>query len=113
MTLLEHGNRLRAEIEGMEAGSARRYGRAQRRRILRWVDRAVRSGMAERECSTQLGISRKRLTMWRAKESKALVQVEIEDEPAAGSGISFVSPTGYWIDGLTIDQAIALMRAFA
>jgi len=69
--------------------------------------------MTERECSTQLGISTKRLAMWRAKESKALVRVEIEDEPSPRSSISFVSPTGFWIDGLTIEQAIALMRTFA
>ena len=116
MTLVEQGNRLRAEIEGMEAGSARRYEPAQRRRILKWVDRAVRGGMSESDCCKLLGIAAKRLSLWRAKQparSKALVRVEVSDEAAPGSSISFVSPSGYWIDGLTMEQVIALMRAFA
>jgi hypothetical protein len=116
MTLDEQGDRLRAEIKAMEAGSARRYGRAQRRRILKWVERAVRSGMSERECSVQLGISSKRLAKWRAKEAaptKRLIEIEVEDDASSRSSMSFVSPTGFWIDGLTIEQAITLMRAFA
>src|SRR5277367_4129635 len=35
-----------------------------------------------------------------------VARVKIEDEPSPRASISFVSPTGFWIDGLTIDQAI-------
>lgn len=115
MTLADQGKRLRAEIEGMDAGSGRRYSRAQRWRILGWVERAVRAGMTEHACATQLGISAKRLARWRLKEAtpRKLVAVEVHDDAAPAPGVSFVAPSGYWIDGLTIDQAIALMRAFA
>ena len=99
----------------MGAGSARRYSRAQRRRILGWVERAVASGMTEHACTTQLGLSAKRLATWRAKEAspRKLVAVEVREDGTSAASISFVAPSGYWIDGLSIDQAIALLREFA
>lgn len=99
----------------MEAGSARRYSRAQRRRILQWVERAVASGMTEHACTMQLRISAKRLATWRAKEAspRKLVAVEVQDDAAPAASISFVAPSGFWIDGLSIDQARALLREFA
>jgi hypothetical protein len=39
----------------------------------------------------------------------ALVPVEIVDEPA-GAGLTLVSPEGYRIEGLGVDDAAALLR---
>jgi hypothetical protein len=69
--------------------------------------------MTERACSVQLGVSTKRFAMWRVKESTAFVPVEIEDEAAVPSRIAIVSPTGYRVEGLGLDEIVAVLRALA
>jgi hypothetical protein len=118
MTIAEQGQRLRAEILRMRIGQARRYEAAQRHRILDWVDRAGRSGVSERECAHQLGIPQARFAYWRARHASEqepqLVPVEIrESESHAIASYAIVSPSGFRVEGLTIDQTVALLRALA
>ena len=50
----------------------------------------------------------------RPTESTALVRVAVrqDDFDVFGPGISFSAPGGYRIEGLTLDQAIGLLRLF-
>jgi hypothetical protein len=117
MTLAEQGHRLRTEILRLGIGHGRRYKPRLRRRILAWVDRAKQTGISERECSERLGIAYKRFSIWRAdgaKRPKQLVEVEVtSDESSVSATFAIASPSGYRIDGLTLDQAVAFMRALA
>jgi len=117
MTLAEKGHRLRSEILRLGIGQARRYEPKLRRRILGWVDRAKQTGMSEREYGKRLGIPHSRFAIWRATHdwTAPLVEIEVADnepEPAVAT-FAIVSPSGYRIDGLTLEQAIAFMRALA
>jgi hypothetical protein len=86
--------------------------------------------MLDIDCSSALGIPQHRFEMWREyeirdarrakakdppSESVSLVPVEAPSEPAplrVGLGLAFVSPHGYRIEGLTYEQAFALLKEF-
>lgn len=79
----------------------------------------------ESECARVLGLKSYRFVMWRreeaplatevpASESLALVPVELTETPMlptlAASGITLLSPTGYRVEGLTVDQVVDVLR---
>jgi hypothetical protein len=121
MTIADEGKQLRTEIAKLRPDKRRRYSAALRARILDWVDRAVAAGMLETECSKALCVKTWRFIMWRRSderalktesESLALVPIEAPLLPVA-SGLSLVAPSGYRIEGLALDQIVALLRELA
>jgi len=118
MTLAEQGHRLRSEILRLRVGQARRYEPNLRQRILSWVERAKQTGISERDCGERLGVPHSRFAIWRAAEDaagpKQLLEVEVaSDEPPVIATFAIISPSGYRIDSLTLDQAVAFIRALA
>lgn len=120
MTLQEEGQGLRAEVGRLARGQGHKYPAELRGRILAWVERARDAGMSERTCGAALGLKPHRFEYWRkmatrdAAEPHALVRVGVHDEPTPFvSGLSFATPSGYRLEGLTMEQAIALLRVFA
>ena len=118
MTLAEEGNRIRLEIVRLGDAKARRYPPALQDKILDWVDRSKHSGMRARECADLLDIPQKRFATWRAERgapaSKALVPVELREEALPfGPSIAFLAPSGFRVEGITLAEAMALLRAFA
>ncbi len=123
MTLADEGNRLRLEIVRLGDPRKRPYPDELRKRILDWVGRSKLEGINEGACADVLDIPRQRFTTWRgstwrarprsAGEATKLVPVEIREEAKPFGPLSFVAPSGYRIEGLTIGEAIALLRAFA
>lgn len=120
MTFQEEGQRLRAEVGRLARGQGHKYPADLRGRILAWVERARESGMSERVCGAELGLKPHRFDYWRkmasrdAAEPRALVRVDVHDELVPlGPGLSFATPSGYRLEGLTMEQAIALLRVFA
>ena len=83
-----------------------------------WVERAKQVGMSLPDIGRVLGIPQHRFAYWREREvdkqPHALVPVEVtEDPPAIGTfvEVSVVSPSGFRVDGLTLEQAIEMMKA--
>lgn len=119
MTISDEGRKLRAEI--LRLGSdhrSRRYPPELRNQILEWVERARLAGYRESECGNELGVTTKRFATWRAKQhassSKALVRVKLRNElPYEPSMLAFVAPNGHRIEGLSLQQATALLREFS
>jgi hypothetical protein len=131
MTLTREANEIRSEVEALRKGPGRKYSKALRERVLAWLKRADAEGLYEPDW-LQLGIPIQRLAAWRDEErriaatvvpdpviprpseSTALVPVAMRDELLPfGPMISFTAPGGYAIGGLTLDQAIGLLRLFA
>ena len=126
--LSDEAKRLRLEILRLRPGRARRYAPALQRRILAWVERARATGMLEIDCGNALGIPQSRFGMWRESgprevqevttttEPVSLVPIEVPArEPASiqiGLGLAFVSPHGYRVEGLTFEQAFAMLKEF-
>lgn len=131
MTLSKEASEIRSEVQALRKGPGRKYTKALRERVLSWIKRAVEDGM-RMECDWQeaLGIPLPRLSSWRDEErriaatvvpapviprgteSTALVPISIRDEMPFGPMISFAVPGGYRIEGLTLEQAIGLLRLF-
>lgn len=93
--------------------------------------------MGRRTACEAIGVSRKAVAAWRRDEppitttdvavdplggvpglsvepeSKALVPVEVTLSPVQlGTGLSLVTPRGYRVEGLSVEQAFALLREF-
>lgn len=132
MKLSKEANEIRNEVQSLRKGPGRKYTKAFRARVLAWIKCAEEEGMREVEWMESLGIPLQRLCAWRdeerriaatvvpepvvqrATESTALVPVSVRDEEwPFGPTISFSVPGGYRIEGLTLDQAIGLLRLFA
>jgi transposase-like protein len=126
MTLSDEAKQLRMEVARLRPGRGRKYTPALRRRIVAWVERAKESGMLETDCSHALGVPQHRFEMWREyqerdtkkaeagtpKESLALVPVEASPAIHITAGLTFVSPRGTRVEGLTLEQAFVLVREF-
>ncbi len=132
MTLNEEAKQIRAEVTALNPGRGRKYSKALRERVLAWSERAREEGIFEIEASQMIGVPLTRIETWRvaerhlaetyvpppraprATENTALVPVMIRDElPFGPPPIGFSTPSGYRVDGLTLDQALGLLRAFA
>ena len=123
MTLAEEGNRLRLEIVRLGDPAKRQYPEELRKKILDWVARSRDAGSNERECADILDISRQRFITWRSwrqpgvrqpRATKALVAVEVRPDATAPLGpLAFVTPGGFRVEGLTIGEAMSMLRAFS
>lgn len=131
MTLIEEAKEIRTEVSRLRPKRGRKYKRLFRRQVVDWYSRAQDSGMLAVECMQALGLSLVLIEKWQseeqriaativpepvvphATESTALVPVRVRDDDFPfGPGISFSAPGGYIIGGLTLDQAIGLLRLF-
>ena len=131
MTTNEEAKQIRAEVAALNPGRGRKYTKALRERVLTWMERAREDGMFETDASKAIGVPLTRIDMWRAAEREiagnyvpppvaprateqtALVPVSIREECPFGPMIAFSTPSGYRVEGLTLDQALGLLRAFA
>jgi hypothetical protein len=76
----------------------------------RWARQRLAAGATTAAVAAALGIGRDTLRRWIAPAATtALVPVEIVDAPHAAE-VCVVSPSGFRISGLTIDDAIAVLR---
>lgn len=121
MTISEEGKALRAEILKLRPDKRRRYSGDLRRRILDWVERACAAGMMESECGKALGMKTWRFRMWRQvagrpakSEGEALAFVPIDTSTLLGMPrAALVTPSGYRVEGLAMEQLAALLRELA
>ena len=131
MTLNEEAKQIHAEVVALSPGRGRKYTKELRDRVLTYMERAVEKGLFETEASKLCGVPLTRIDAWRKAErhlaetyvpppvapratsETALVPVMVRDDFPFGPMISFATPSGYRVEGLTLDQALGLLRAFA
>lgn len=134
MTLVGEEKLLRRWVEQQRPfGRGRTYSEALRRRIVAFLDAAKAAGKSEVECCKVLGVSPTSVSAWRRAglgevcdvpfgdpdeapaqpATKALVPVEVTPSPVQlGGGLSLVTPGGFRVEGLSLEQAFALLREF-
>ena len=137
MTLSNEAKLIRRWIEQERPGRGRKYTPALRQRILAFVEESKRTGMSVREISETIGVSRDTIVGWRGSEpaspaeaaavpfevpvdlavepvSRALVPVEVTPSTVQlGGGLALVTPSGFRVEGLSLEQAFALVRELA
>lgn len=86
------------------------YPEPLRERATRWARQQLVAGASIAAAAASLGIGRDTLRRWTARATTtALVPVEIVDGQRAAE-VSVVSPGGFRISGLTLDDAIEVLR---
>jgi hypothetical protein len=130
MSLLDEAKQIRNEILQLREGAGRRFGTKLRGEILDWVVRAEESGMTLPEACRAVGVMTQRVNDWRRGRRRehattrsarvqrgkplAMVPFTVRDVARAEVGtITFGTPSGHTISGLTLDHVIGLLRVFA
>jgi transposase len=137
MTLSNEAKLIRRWIEQERPGRGRKYTPALRQRILSFVEESQRTGMSVREISEAIGVARDTIVGWRGTElppaaeapavpfevprdlavepvSRRLVPVEVTPSAVQlEGGLALVTPSGFRIEGLSLEQAFALVRELA
>jgi hypothetical protein len=126
MTLFDEAKQIRNVVLQLPDGAGRRFGPELRGQILDWIGRAEASGIAFADACRAVGVASQRVTKWRNRghassrstcarrgESLAMVPVRLREAAPTEVNVTFGTPNGYTISGLTLDQAISLVRVFS
>lgn len=112
---------LRRELTTIERGRGRYYPPALRARITSWARRRLASGDSVNAVAREVALHPTTLAAWLSasatlSKSTALVPVEVvvtpdRAPPTKATPVALVSPSGYRVEGLTLDDALrALTR---
>jgi hypothetical protein len=87
-----------------------------RRELIAFARRRRRDGVGVRRIAAATGVSTESIRRWTARDeprttARELVAVEVlaEAAPAPIGTLSVCSPSGYRIDGLTLEQAVVVL----
>lgn len=113
MTVREAGA-LRRELAGHERARGKRYALGVRERVIAYAEERRAAGAAWLAIATELGLKFETVRRWciaaRPKHGLALRAVEIVPERATDT-LAVVSPSGFRVEGVRFDVAVALLRA--
>ena len=114
-------HQIRRAIEGLgRRGRTERIPQAIRERVVRVVEEARVAGMSWRELAAEIGLAATTIERWSAishRTSGALVRVRVGGESSAGkqsserAGLTVVSANGFRLEGLSVAEALSVMRA--
>jgi transposase-like protein len=108
---------LRHRLGEIPRGRGRRVPAALRERIVAWIATRRAHGDEWRELARALGMPAQTLTRWAARDvgherSVVLRPVAVIDELASRT-VTVVAPSGLRVEGVTIADAIAILRSLA
>ena len=110
----ERGRALRQAVASHGPERGKPYSPGLKARILEYVASRVDEGASVAAVASELGMSAETLRVWRVGRARAsshgMVPVRVVEE-AARSGVSVVSASGHRIEGLTLDEAVVVLRA--
>jgi len=116
MTTTQAARRLRQELAAQERGRGKRYDRALRERIVAFAEQRRAEGRSWAAIARELGARFETVRRWcegrRPAQSTALAlrPVEVVAERTAAS-LAVVSRGGLRVEGATLDEVIAIVRA--
>jgi transposase len=107
---------LRRRLGTLPRGSGRRFPAALRERIIAWtVERRAR-GAWWCELSRELGVPAQTLKRWatrRPDRALSLRPVDVIDDVPSTRTVTIVAPSGLRLEGVTIADAITILRGLA
>ena len=111
---MEHGEvtlaSLRRELRSRVAGRGRRYEPGLKARLIAYAVRRCREGIAVQAIARELGVVFETVRRWCVATAPAMREVQISPEPSSRT-FTAVSPSGVRVEGLTLEDAAALLRA--
>jgi hypothetical protein len=106
--------RVRAAVAKHRPARGKRYSPELKARIVAFAASRHDEGVSWEGIATELGLSNETLRSWRMAEapagSQAMVPVHVVAE-REGRGVSVVSVSGHRIEGLSLDDAVYVLRA--
>lgn len=110
----QRGRALRRRVAEHGGGRGKKYPEALRADVGAWVRQGRADGVAWQELKQEIGLSLESLRRWSGlgaqTRSKRVVEVEVVRD---GGGVCVVSPTGYRVEGLSLEGAATLLRALS
>lgn len=105
---------VRRELEGLGRGKTTRIPQATRERVLAYARQERSRGQSWDAIAQELGLSSSGLQRWWKADAGAgrLRRVRLVAPVAAGP-VAVVSPRGYRIEGLSLDQAMSVLVRLA
>ena len=130
MSIQAEAKQIRRSIPTLKPGRKRRFSPKLRARIVSWVDRAKAEGLRDADCSRLLGLAVTQFNSWRSTSeavvpfelpmdwrieplSRDLVPIQIPAGIELTSGVTVISPRGFRVEGLNLEQAYALLCEFS
>jgi len=108
-------SRLRSELARVEKGRGKRYPAELQGRVVAWAKGRRAAGASWQQIKRELGQKFDTVRRWcqpcAPSRTRALVPVQIISEQPAARSVSVVSPSGFRVEGLTVSEAAALLRA--
>ena len=102
---------LRRELSEREFGPGRRYSAELRARLCSWISERRRRGESLSSIASELSLPER--TVVRLSRSSLRVPrflpVSMVAE-SAGQAVRVIGPAGFFVDGLTLEQAASLLR---
>lgn len=105
---------LRRELSEHEGGVGRRYPAALKQQATEYASERHAAGARFITIAQELGIPTSTLVRWcdgTTTQPSATALVPVEVISPSSSSITLVSPSGFRLEGLELDDAIAAMRA--
>jgi hypothetical protein len=132
MTTIEDGQKLRCKINRLpRRGDGKRvFSTRLKVAILVWVGHMKAEGATEAHCARLLGLTPCYFTAWRNARlasdapvefplalrveplTRELVPIEVPPSIELTAGVVFVTPKGYRVEGLNLEQAFALLQEY-
>ena len=130
MSIQAEAKQIRRSIPKLKPERKRRFTPKLRARILSWIDRAKAEGLRDADCGRLLGLAATQFNAWRSTSqavvpfevpmdwrvepiSRELVPIQIPAGIELTSGVVVISPRGFRVEGLNLEQAYALLREFS
>ena len=104
---------LQREISKHERGRGRRYPVELRARVASWARERRADGASWIALAAELGLGLDTVRRWCAEQkpgTRALVPVTVVADHGYERRVSIVSPAGYRVDGLSLNEAGELLR---
>ena len=107
---------LRRDLEAEGIGPGRFVPPELRERATAWTLRRRRDGESFGAIAVELGVARETVRRWAAESTARrpaakLVPVRVERAEARQRLVAVVSPSGFRVEGLTLPEAAAMLRA--
>jgi hypothetical protein len=107
--------KLRRELDGIVGRQGRCFPPELKMRASRWIAEQRAGGACVADIAAELGLAEGTVLRWSADAkqapTRALVPVEVVPDPSIVRVVSIVSPSGFRVDGLSLLEAAALLRA--
>jgi hypothetical protein len=107
------GSTLRRALRAHDPARGKRYGTALKRRVIAFAAVERKDGRSWSEISKELGIAFETVRRW-CMPTRAVGRmrvVHVVAEPSAKREVTVLAPSGHRVEGLSLDEAAAMLRA--